>query len=132
MDTFKISSLDSEDLIQDGWSNQLIFFAFPQQIKDDNQIKYYVDSAQYPHRHRLRTTYYSGGETEMSNWVEELTFWAFTEPKPETQAYTVLYANIPYRSQIVEGNAISISGWEFHSVFWAYSKPGEYFYTIIL
>ena len=125
MDTYKISNLISGDLVQDGWSNQLIFFAFPQEINDVKQIKYYVDSADDPYRHRVLTDN-DDRDTDMKYWKEELTFWALMEPNTPTKAYTVLYTSNPYQSQIVEGNNIEIPEWEIHSVFWAYSKPGKY------
>ena len=124
METYKISSLISEDLVQDGWSNQLIFFAFPQEIKDIKKIKYYVDSAEKPYRHRVLTDY-DDRESNKNDWNEELTFWALTESNTQMQAYTVLYRGNPYQSQIVEGSNIHIPEWEVHSVFWAYSKPGK-------
>ena len=125
MDTYKISSLISEELVQDGWSNQLIFFAFPQEINDDKQIKYYVDSAEDPYRHRILTDN-DDRDTDQNYWKEELTFWALKEPNAQMQAYTVLYTSNPYQSQIIEGTNINIPEWEVHSVFWAYSKPGKY------
>lgn len=127
-DTYKISSLVTEDVYPGGWSTQLVFFAFPQQTKEQDQIKYYVDSANNPYQHRVLTDGYEreiGGE---NGWKAELEFWAFTDQKPLTQPYTVLYKINPNASQIIDGNVFNMKGWKVHSVFWAYSSQGNNFH----
>ena len=129
---YKISNLatNKQDLFQDDWSLKLIFFAFSQSTQYEDQIRYYVDSADNPFRHRVLT---DGDCRELGGsegWEEKLQFWAFTEKLGNQgkfgQPYTVLYTINPYRSQIVMGNRVELQGWEIHSVFWAYSKPGKY------
>ena len=109
------------------WSNQLIFFAFSQPTKGSSLIRYYIDSKDKPsYRHRVTRdldTRVIGGS---SGWKEEYQFWAYTEEKPHSQAYTVLHTKFPFRSQIARGNNVEIKGWKVQSVFWAYSVPGKY------
>ena len=118
--------MDTEDVYQGGWSTQLIFFAFPLQTDEQYQLKYYVDSANNPYRHRVLTDDDDreiGGD---SGWKAELEFWAFVDQKPLTQQYTVLYKLHPTGSQIMDGKILNMNGWKVHSVFWAYSSPGNH------
>ena len=113
---------------RDNWVNQLTFFAFSQRTKENEQMKYYIDSSGDTGRkkHRISTDVDQldmGGPT---GWKEESQFWAFTVQKPHSQAYTVLHTKFPFRSQIARGNNVEIKGWKVQSVFWAYSVPGKY------
>ena len=110
------------------WVNQLTFFAFPQPTKENEQMKYYIDSSGDTgrKRHRISTDVDQLDMGGPSEWKEESQFWAFTEQKPHSQAYTVLQTKSPIRSQIVLGNNVQIKGWAVHSVFWAYSVPGNF------
>ena len=108
--------------------NQLTFFAFSQPTKENEQIKYYIDSLgdRGRKKHRISTDLDQLAMGGSSGWKEESQFWAFTEQKPHSQAYTVLQTKSPIRSQIVLGNNVQIKGWAVHSVFWAYSVPGNF------
>ena len=112
--------------------NQLTFFAFSQPTKENEQIKYYIDSLGDAgrKRHRVSTDVDQLDMAGPSGWKEESQFWAFTEKKPHSQAYTVLQTRSPFRSQIVLGNNVQIKGWAVHSVFWAYSVPGKFLLEI--
>ena len=112
---------------RDNWVNQLIFFAFSQPTKENEQMKYYIDSSGDTGRkkHRISTDVDQLDMGGPSGWKEESHFWAFTKKKPHSQAYTVLHTKSPFRSQIVLGNNVQIKGWTVHSVFWAYSVPGN-------
>ena len=125
-DRYKISNLRYEqNIVQNDWGNQLIFFAFPEQTTELKQRKYYIDSADNPYRHRVLIDDDYRDFDGAVGWKADAHFWAFPEKQLQTQAYTVLYAVNPYRSQIVEGNNVKQQGWEVHSVFWAYSTPGK-------
>ena len=108
--------------------NQLTFFAFSQPTKENEQIKYYIDSLGDAgrKRHRVSTDVDQLDMAGPSGWKEESQFWAFTVQKPHSQAYTVLQTKSPLRSQIVLGNDVQLQGWAVHSVFWAYAVPGKF------
>ena len=127
-DSYKILNLASEDLFEDEWSSQFIFFAFPESTNNGKERRYFVDSSQnYPYHHRVLSDDDVRNIGGNSGWKELTQFWVYIEEQPQTTPYTVLYVSdgkSSYRSQIIEGNNVRESGWTIHSVFWAYSTPG--------
>ena len=116
----------------------LIFFAFPAknvgiQNMGMSQIQYHVHQADNPLRHRILMEGDYLDDDGGVGWTSILQFWAFSSQQQGTQAYSVLYAVNPYRSQIIIGQGITIQGWKLHSTFWAYLTPGNvYIRTIAL
>ena len=114
---------------QESWSKHTSFFAFPKSANKAGEIRYYVDSAKSPDRHRVLS--YDDVDRKIggdSGWVEVMQFWVFKEPKTMTIPFTVLFASdstTPYRSQIVRGDNVGVVGWSIHSVFWTYELPGS-------
>ena len=107
-----------------------IFFAFPAQNKGIqnmgmSQIQYHVHQANNPLRHRILKDGDYMDDDGGVGWTSISQFWAFSSPQQGTQAYSVLYAVNPYRSQIITGQSITIQGWKLHSTFWAYLTPGN-------
>ena len=131
-DSYKILNLASEDLSKDEWSSQFIFFAFPESYDNAKERRYYVDSSEsYPYHHRVLSDDDVRDIGGNSGWKELTQFWVNNEEQPQTAPYTVLYVSdgkSSYRSQIIEGNNVKVSGWTIHSVFWAYSTPGISFF----
>ena len=119
----------SQDVSEDAWSTQLIFFAFPEPLDNSKGRKYYVDSAKkFPNHHRVLSEEDDRNIGVDSGWEEVMQFWALIEEQPQTLPYTVLHhtdSAALYRSQIVEGDNVVVAGWTVHSVFWAYSTPGN-------
>ena len=128
-ESYKILNVASQDLSEDGWSTQLIFFAFSEPIDNSNGRNYYVDSyKKYPNHHRVLSDSDSRNVGGNSGWEEVMQFWAFIEEQPQTVPYTILHhtgSTAPYRSQIIESDDVFVAGWTVHSVFWAYSTPGK-------
>ena len=127
-DSYKILNLASEDLFEDEWSSQFIFFAFPESNDNAKEKRYYVDSSEsYPYHHRVLSDDDVRNIGGNSGWTERAQFWVNIAEQPQTVPFTVLYVSngkSSYRSQIIEGNNVRVSGWTIHSVFWAYSTPG--------
>ena len=98
-----------------------------------SQIRYHVHQADNPLRHRILKNGDYMDEDGGVGWTSVSQFWAFSSQQQGTQAYSVLYAVNPYRSQIITGQGITIQGWKLHSTFWAYLTPGKvYIHTLTL
>ena len=127
-DRYKISNEILDGLHQTSWSKHTRFFAFPLSPKKTDEIRYFVDAATSPYRHRVLSDEDKREVGGATGWEEVMQFWVFKEKQNSLMtAFTVLFAsdlNTPYRSQIVEGDQKGLTGWTIHSVFYAYTSPG--------
>ena len=127
-DRYKISKEILDGLHQTSWSKHTRFFAFPSSPKKTNEIRYFVDAATSPYRHRVLSDEDKREVGGATGWEEVMQFWVFKEKQNSLMtAFTVPFAsdlNTPYRSQIVEGDQKGLIGWTIHSVFYAYTSPG--------
>ena len=96
-----------------------------------SQIKYHVHQADNPPRHRILMEGDYMDDDGGVGWTSILQFWAFSSQQQGTQAYSVLYAVNPYRSQIIAGQGVTVQGWKRHSTFWAYLIPGNAYMHIL-